>query len=134
MVWQDKTKWVVTVNGFAGRTIYTGHGDDLRDNNVSDRYGELLLLTDKEEFTLIGKALSSGDVSFMFPDGPCFIGNNPEMGVPTVEMRSGGDKDNRQIDKGVYSIFKHDGVKYTFHRPDPDDANYKLFYVTIEKE
>ena len=132
-MFQDKTKWEVTVKGFKDRTIYTGHGDDFR-NNSSQRYGELLLLTDEEKVTLVGKSIGAGDVSFMFPDGPIFIGNNPEMGVPSVEMRSGDDSDDRKIDKGVYSIFEKDGVKYTFHRPDPDDNDYKLFYVTVEKK
>lgn len=133
-MFQNTTKWAFTVNGFAGRMVYTGHGSDLRNDNVSDRYGELLLLTDKEEFVITGQAVSWGDVSFMFKDGPCFIGNNPVMGVPSVEMRYGDKTDHREIDKGVDSIFKQDGVKYTFHRPDPDDPDYKLFYVTIEHD
>ena len=132
MAFQDKTKWNVTVRGFSGRTIYTGHGDDIRGNDAKHRFGDLTFPTDDESFYLLGKSYSFGDVCFMFPDGPLFIGNNPEMGAPSVEMRYGDKEDHRNIDKGVTSTFEVDGIRYTFMRPQDDDPDYKVFNVIIE--
>lgn len=130
-MFEKSTEWDVTVRGFAGRTLFVGHGDDIRGSDAKHRYGELYLPSDDESFVIYGHAASFGDVCFMFPGGPIFIGNNPEMGVPSVEMRNGDDTQHRNIDPGVVSDFVVDGIKYSFHRPQDQSDDNKLFDVTI---
>jgi hypothetical protein len=130
-MWEKSSKWNVHLLGFEGRTIYVGHGDDIRGNDAKHRYGDLLLPTKDESFSIYGYSASWGDVCFMFPDGPLFIGNNPEIGPPEVEMRWGDTSDNRKIDVGVTSNFEVDGIRYSFHRPEDQSGDFKVFDVTI---
>jgi len=133
-MFEKSTDWHVKVKGLAGKTIYVGHGDDIRGNDAKHRYGDLHLPTDDEEFRIYGYSASFGDVCFMFPNGPLFIGNNPEIGVPSVEMRWGDNEDHRNIDPGVISDFVVEGIRYSFHRPEDQSADTKVFDVTISKE
>ena len=132
-MFEKSTEWDVTVRGFAGQTLYVGHGDDIRGTDASERYGQVWFPTDDEYFVIYGYSASFGDVCFMFPGGPIFIGNNPEMGVPSVEMRNGDDKQHRNIAPGVTSDFTVDGIKYSFHRPQDQSSDNKLFEVLITR-
>ena len=132
MAFEHPTLWRVNVKGFAGKTMYVGHGEDLRDD-VEHRYGVLKLIHDEENFKVRAKSFDWGDVSIMLEGGPCFRGNNPEMGPPQVEMKWGDTTDTRKVDNGVDSVFEVEGVRYVFHRPDTDNDDYKDFDVTITK-
>lgn len=132
-MFEQDSQWAVSVKGFAGKTIYVGHGDDIRGNDAKHRYGDLLLPTDNETFWIYGWSKSWGDICFMFPDNPLFIGNNPEIGPPVVEMRWGDTTDTRKIDPGVISNFEVNGIKYSFHRPEDQSGDKKLFNVKITK-